>query len=166
MTDPVTVSLLGQPIGKGRPRFNRKSGRAYTPERTASNAAMLRLAATEAMRGRELLDGPLRLHVYAELAIPASWSRRKRDGAILGIIRPIGRPDLDNIVKQVKDAFNGVVYVDDSRVCVMVSRKLYGVQPKVVATVSPLPPGRLALDHPRIAGRSLAAEPGSDDPEL
>ena len=34
--DSVSFTVLGEPTGKGRPRFNTQSGRAYTPKKTVN----------------------------------------------------------------------------------------------------------------------------------
>lgn len=49
-------------------------------------------------------------------AVPKSWSKRKRADAIADKIRPTTKPDLDNVIKGIKDALNGVWYKDDSQV--------------------------------------------------
>lgn len=33
---PIRFSVPGKPLGKGRPRFSRASGRAFTPAKTVS----------------------------------------------------------------------------------------------------------------------------------
>lgn len=139
MTGPVTISLLGEPVPWAR--AGTRSGHHYTPTRQRNNAATLQRAAEAAMveTGYPVpLDGPLSLEVFAEIGIPASWSKRKKNAAILGNIHPTGRPDLDNIVKQIKDALTSVVYRDDALICVIRARKRYGVQPKLVITVAPI----------------------------
>lgn len=40
-----------------------------------------------------------------------------------------GKPDLDNLVKSVKDALEGVCYQNDSQVCVEKSKKFYDAMP-------------------------------------
>jgi len=65
------------------------------------------------------------LIVEAVLPIPASWSKSKRTAALLGGIRPKGKPDLSNIVKAIEDGCNGVIYMDDSQICSMTALKRY-----------------------------------------
>jgi Holliday junction resolvase RusA-like endonuclease len=54
------------------------------------------------------------------------WNRRK-DGEIY----PQVKPDLDNVMKAVLDALNGVVYADDSQVINLVATKRYSTDPRV-----------------------------------
>ncbi len=46
------------------------------------------------------------------------------------------RPDLDNVLKAIKDGLNGIVWGDDSQVAVLREcRKGYSDTPRVVVTV-------------------------------
>jgi Holliday junction resolvase RusA-like endonuclease len=94
----VIIELPGEPRGKGRPRFVRRTGHAFTPQKTASEAC-LRHEAALAMADRPPFEGALRVRVAAYFGVPASWSTKKQIAAIAGAIRPAKRPDLDNIVK-------------------------------------------------------------------
>ena len=44
---------------------------------------------------------------------------------------PKVKPDLDNVVKAVLDALNGVVYRDDAQVVNLVATKRYATEPRV-----------------------------------
>src|SRR5271165_799661 len=120
MSDPITIVLLGQPVPWARTRSS-KEGMRFTPTKQRNNAATLRRAAQDAMfiGGyqavlRPMLDEPVSIDILAEFSIPASWSKRKRNDAMVGGLRPSGRPDLDNILKQIGDALNGIVFRDDA----------------------------------------------------
>lgn len=64
-------------------------------------------------------------------AIPKSFSKKKREEAALGYVRPTTKPDTDNYVKGVLDAFNGTVLKDDSVVCEIFARKFYSERPRI-----------------------------------
>jgi len=92
-----------------------------------------------AMRGRGPMDGALALDLRAVFEIPASWSQRKKDRALLGEIRPTVKPDMDNIIKGICDAMNKIVYGDDAQIVDYSGcKKVYGLQPLVVVTVRPV----------------------------
>ncbi len=131
-----TIEVPGVPIGKGRPRFVRKTGHAFTPERTRSYESVLRDAAALAFKG-EPLDGPLAVTVKATFPIPQSWSMRKRDAALIGVIRPTSKPDADNLLK-VLDALNEIVGRDDKQIVEATILKRYGVRPGLKIVVTPL----------------------------
>jgi len=50
---------------------------------------------------------------------------------------PIGRPDIDNYIKFVLDALNGVFYRDDSQVVHIESVKEYSTEPKTIVRIVP-----------------------------
>jgi Holliday junction resolvase RusA-like endonuclease len=130
---PVTLTLLGAPEGKGRPRFGK--GFTYTPVKTRSYEAMLRHEAALAMRGRQFLEGALQLVVTAYMPIPASWSRKRQHMAAAGDIMPTSRPDADNRLKPL-DALNAVCWRDDAQIVSLTFTKRYSVKPSLVVTIS------------------------------
>jgi Holliday junction resolvase RusA-like endonuclease len=138
MTRAVTIVIAGPPTAKGRPRMTRE-GFAYTPAATRKYEAHGRLAAQLAMAGRPPLTVPVRTEITIDLPVPASWSAKRRDGALLGRIRPTTRPDADNFVKAGLDAINAIVVSDDSLVVDLVVRKKYALTPQLIIVVTPLP---------------------------
>ena len=136
MTDPVTITLLGEPVPMAH-RTTSDGGRRYVPTKPRNASAALRLAASEQV-GLVPFDEPVKLVMLCEVAIPNSWSKRKKNAAILGLIRPGTRPDLTNMLKLAEDALHGVVWRDDSLVVEQHTKKIYGKQPKLVLTISPI----------------------------
>lgn len=120
----IAFTIPGDPVAKGRPRFARVGAfvKAYTPKRTQTYEDIVRYHALEAWAGKPLLDGvPVQLDVQCFIAVPKSWSNKKRASALNGsingaVMRPLGRPDTDNFYKLVADALNGVIYRDDSAI--------------------------------------------------
>lgn len=130
------IELPGEPIAKGRPRFRAVTARdgrsfvnAYTPAATRTFERALAMAAKVAMRGKPPMDGPLRVTVTASLGVPSSWSNRKRDAALAGIVRPTSRPDGDNFQKIAWDALNSIIWHDDSQIVDGRVIKVYSEQP-------------------------------------
>lgn len=76
--------------------------------------------------GQRCLQGPLVVSVTLEMDVPASWPASKRFAALAGKIRPTGKPDLDNCVKCILDALNGVLWRDDAQVVELSVSKRYG----------------------------------------
>lgn len=133
----ISFIVPGPPVAKGRARSFVLNGhvRHHTPEKTVRYESTVALMASAAMRGRPLIDGPMRVTLHVAMQIPASWSNRKTQQARDGTIRPTGRPDLDNVAKAICDACNGVVWRDDSAVVELVVGKRYADAPQVAVTV-------------------------------
>ncbi len=133
----VVIELAGEPKGKGRPRFSRQSGHAYTPQPTRTYEAMLRYAAQVKMAGSAPMEGPLRIEVLAAFPVPQSWSKKKQAAAHAGTVRPTGKPDLDNVLKML-DALNAVVWKDDAQIVVAAITKRYSDRPRLRLEVEQL----------------------------
>lgn len=94
----LAVSVSGDPVPKGRPRMDPRSGHAYTPARTAVAEADLRERVWALLpAGFAPLTGELAVRLRFWLG-----NRRKRD--------------LDNLQKLAWDALNGVVWIDDAQI--------------------------------------------------
>lgn len=112
----IVVEVSGCPIGKARPRFSRRTGHAYTPQKTRSYEAALRYAAQQVMGDAAPITGPVIVMIEAYMPIPKSWSKGKRAAALANTTRPTGRPDADNLMKGTADALNEIVFKDDAQI--------------------------------------------------
>lgn len=142
MTSPgaINFTIDGLPIAKGRPRAVKVGNfiRHHTPEKTANYESWVRGCARAAMDGRELLLCPVTLQLHFYLPVPTSWPAWRKEAALQGFVAPTGRPDIDNLVKSIKDACNMIVWKDDSQVVELSATKLYGEQPSALVNVLPL----------------------------
>ena len=127
----ITIRIDAAPQGKARPRFNRKTGHAYTADKTRSYEALLRDTAALEMRDKPMLEGPLSVTVTAFMPIPSSWSLGKKMLAGAGQWHAATKPDADNILKTL-DAFNGIVWKDDAQIVHAVVIKRYSSSPALV----------------------------------
>ncbi len=133
----IAIRIDGQPIGKGRPRFSRKSGTAYTPEKTARYEDRLAWTAQSVMGGQALLSGPLSVTVNAHMEIPKSKSKRWCAEALGQQRRPTTKPDADNVAKLL-DSLNKIVWVDDSQIVALHVFKHYTDRPRLEILVTAL----------------------------
>lgn len=127
----VVFSVPGEPVGKGRPRFVRQTGRTYTPEKTANYENLVKLAYGAAAGGWTYPDSAelaIRIEVYFE--IPKSKSKRAQHDMELGIIRATKKPDADNILKIIADALNHIAYRDDAQIVYAEVSKKYARTPR------------------------------------
>ena len=137
MTESVTIVLLGTPVPWARTAGGRTVG-LFTPAKQRRNAQTLAVLAQQEMLGRAPFDGPIELNMLAAFPVPASWSGKKRAAALRQEIFPAKRPDLSNLLKQVEDSLNGVVFRDDALIVQAQIAKIYGEEPQIVVTISTL----------------------------
>lgn len=123
----MEITIFGEPIPQGRPRFT-KSGHAYDPQRSQNYKQLVRFWVTQHLKkipGFKPYENALCVDLTFYLGIPSSWAKQKKLQAIQGQIRPISRPDTDNLVKSVTDAINGLLWVDDAIITDLTARKRY-----------------------------------------
>jgi Holliday junction resolvase RusA-like endonuclease len=113
----------GEPVPKARPRFVRKTGRTYTPQKSADYESKIRFAASGIVS--EIQMGTIRLHAIFHFPVRKSWSNAKRKSRVNREHQT--RPDLDNLVKAVSDGLNGVAYADDQQIAVIEAKKFWSV---------------------------------------
>ena len=137
----VTFTVLGEPQGKGRPRFSRIGNHtiARTPEKTVLYENLIK---TEYQRQcgqiRFLDNSPLRMVINAYYSIPASASKKKQEQMAAHDIRPTKKPDCDNIFKVVADSLNQIAYHDDVQIVEAKVNKYYSRTPYVEIIISNL----------------------------
>lgn len=107
-----------EPVAQPRHRVAVVGGKAHAYAAPRSHPihtfkAAVALAASEAMQERPPWEGPIAVDIEFVFARPASMRWKTK-----AMIRTWHqkRPDLDNIIKAVKDALTGVVWRDDSQV--------------------------------------------------
>ena len=133
----IEFYIYGVPVPEGRARFT-KTGRAYTPAKTRAWKQLVHKAALEAFIESGMfgpLSGALRMSLDFTLPIPPSWTKRKQAEASGQFIRPIGKPDCDNLAKAVMDGCNEVLYFDDAQIVALSVRKRYGLVPHVCVII-------------------------------
>lgn len=73
--------------------------------------------------------------VCAYVMPPKAFSRKKREAALAGSIRPTTKPDVDNYAKAALDGCNAIVYRDDKFVTDLGTRKRYSPIPRLVISI-------------------------------
>lgn len=134
----VKFTILGSPQGKGRPRF-RNTGKfvqTYTPKETVSYENLVKLEYRRQCNDfRFPEDAPLDVRISAFYDIPKSASKKKHALMVQHLMRPMKKPDTDNVVKIVLDSLNNIAYKDDVQVVDCQVRKFYSEQPRVVVMI-------------------------------
>lgn len=128
----INFTVLGEPKGKGRPRFCRNTGHAITPEDTVNYETLVKMEYTQAC-GEQMFpdDAMLDMRIKAYYSIPKSASKKRHAAMLSGDIRPTKKPDMDNVIKIIADALNKIAYRDDTQIVDCQVRKFYSEKPRV-----------------------------------
>lgn len=134
----IKFTILGEPQGKGRPRFANINGKTIT--RTPDETVIYEnLVVTEYRRQCGTVrfpdTTPIDLRIRAYYSIPASASKKKQKQMEDGQIRPTKKPDWDNIGKIIADSLNQIAYRDDTQIVDAQVRKFYSNNPRVEVTM-------------------------------
>lgn len=141
----ILFILYEEPEGAPRPRFrliNRKNlgnmalannhfVHVYSPVAMGDSKYMKRLRDDEILELNDLIYTPCILTIDAYLKIPKVFNRTETILAEMGQIRPVCKPDWDNIGKKYSDMMNGIVWYDDAYVISGTVNKYYSTLPRV-----------------------------------
>lgn len=128
-----SATLPVKALSKERPR-SAKGGHFYTPPRTRDYERAVKDYAV-AMAWGEPTDAFVSIAITIFNAVPKSWPKWRRQLALEHQVYP-NKGDLDNKVKAIGDALNGVVYLDDSQIAETFSARLYGDEDRVIIRVN------------------------------
>jgi len=129
----IAFVIPGKPFAKQRPRATRQ-GRVYTPKETVSFERTVATIAAQHIAAP--FDGPVKLSIIAAFEPPPSWSKKKRAATLY--TSHTQRPDLDNIVKAIKDGLNRIAWADDAQVAELECRKVWMPAPQTVVFIEPV----------------------------
>lgn len=136
----IRFEILGEPRGKGRPRFRNlgKFVQTYTDDKTVAYENLVRLS-YQNMCTESYMDGQaLFAKIFILQAIPKSVSKKKEKEMIMDVIRPVKKPDIDNILKSIFDGLNGVAFKDDTQIVELNVSKHYSNEPMVLVKIGTL----------------------------
>lgn len=153
MISRVEFTVLGLPQPQGSKTIVQRKGRRPVvrednPE-TGPWRSTVTARAQEAMNGRQLRSGPLRLRAVFVFPRPAGHFGTGRNYDRLKSSAPLycrTRPDVDKLLRAVGDALTGVVFRDDAQLVIVEAEKHYGEPPCAHVIVD-----ELALDDDRVA---------------
>ena len=129
----VKFTILGEPMGKERPRFRRvgKYVQTYTPAKTKNYETKVRDSYYQDNMKSRHLTGAIEAEIHGIFPIPVSVSKKLRAKMESGEEPYTKKVDADNLAKIVLDALNGVAYEDDKQVTKLTVTKVYGIDPRV-----------------------------------
>lgn len=122
MSDAISFHVLGIPQPKGSTKAFMRPGMRF-PVVTNDNlkskpwADTIRLVAQQHAPAEGPWDGPVELSVWFYMVRPKSLPKK--------IVHHVKKPDLDKLVRNLKDSLKGVIYFDDSQVMHVQATKTY-----------------------------------------
>ena len=129
----LEFKIPGEPMGKQRPKFSRQGQfvKTYTPQKTVNYETYVKERFLIEYPEYKPLEGELVVRINSYFPIPKSFSKKKKEQAEMGMIKPTKKPDCDNIAKIVLDSLNGIAFMDDKQVVNLVVTKNYDPIPRV-----------------------------------
>lgn len=142
----VNIILFEIPEGSPRPRFrlvnrtnlsnmalsNPNFIHVYSLTGHEDNVFMKRLMTQQEFEGlNHIICTPCNIDINAYLKTPTYLNRENTILAEIGMIRPITKPDWDNIEKKYSDMFNRNVWLDDTLVIDGSIHRYYSVLPRI-----------------------------------
>jgi len=128
-----TIIIYGSPKAWKRHRSSRISGMydPNTPEKRVIQAYF------EEEFGQEIsmIHGEIQMSIKAYRPIPKSLPKPIALLYEAEILKPLGRPDVDNFIKLIQDALNGITYHDDAQITKIVSEKFLSFTPRTEITM-------------------------------
>ena len=130
----ITFTVPGDPVGKARPRATSAGPyvRMYTPKKTMDYENLVRRCFTES--GGKMISGPVCLEAKLYFQMPKSFSQKKQRE--LAYSNCEKKPDIDNVIKIIGDALNGIAYKDDSSIVSVTATKQWAAQGCLVVSLN------------------------------
>ena len=145
-SDDILVVLYEEPEGSPRPRaryVNKKNLTSYAKSDpgyiqvysitgASDRKFMKRLINDEdLMKLDHLICTPCDVEYTTFSKTPSSYNTITTFLAEIGIVRPVSKPDFDNMEKKYSDMYNGNVWIDDALVQDSALHKYYSILPRV-----------------------------------
>lgn len=135
----MKFEIVGTPVAKGRPRVSRIG--TFTPLKTVNYENLVKYTFVQSFPNFKPFEDEIKIKIIAIFNPPASISKKKLKELLpttddpLSAKGKITKPDLDNIVKSITDALNGLAYKDDNLITSFEAHKVYGEQAKVIVEI-------------------------------
>lgn len=127
----VVFTIPGPAQAKQRPRMNVRTGRIYTPGDTHKYEKLVRESYGD---NPCFKDQFISIKILFKFEIPKSYSKKKRDEALAGNLRPT-KGDIDNYIKSVLDGLNKVAFLDDRYICNITAEKMFAEESETIVEI-------------------------------
>jgi len=141
----ITFFVAGVPVPKGSAKAFMNKGMRFpvvvqdNAERQKPWASMIGYTAQRA--GAEMMAGPVKVEAHFFMPrLKSHYGSGKKEGVIKANAPNfhISKPDLDKLIRCIKDALTGIVWKDDSQVAEVSASKVYSNLPGVRIWISAL----------------------------
>ena len=135
----IRFEIPGEAQAQMRPRATTINGqvRMYDHKKSRDYKAYVQQTAKPYMP-KEPITEPVTMRVIIYKGLLKSFSKKKRQEALDGILLPDKKPDVDNLAKTFMDALNGMAYKDDSQIVTLIAEKRYAEEPYVFIEIQTL----------------------------
>jgi Holliday junction resolvase RusA-like endonuclease len=124
-----TIPIIPKPQKRDRIASFGGHGRSYKDKKQSEYESKVSALIAQ-YRPEKPIDGDIVLEVRCYLQIPKSKTKRFKQDALNGFIRPTGKPDVSNLAKNVEDIMNGIFYRDDAQIVDLTVEKWYSDNPR------------------------------------
>lgn len=129
------IEIPGEPIALKRHRHSGK--RTYDPQ--VKEKENMRWHLISLRKTIETAQKAIKLTIEYHLSIPKSYSKIK---ALKCVSQPHAfKPDLSNLIKFTEDAFNEILWKDDSLIAEISAKKIYSEKPMTRFWIEPMENG-------------------------
>lgn len=108
----MKLTITGEPVAAGRPRFSSRGGfaKAYDPKKSRDYKKMIKKQAMQQLPDDyQPIDYPIEVDINVYRSIQKSVSKKEYARRLSNEVRPTVKPDADNYVKIILDGLNGLV---------------------------------------------------------
>jgi Holliday junction resolvase RusA-like endonuclease len=135
----IELKVSGKPSTKGRPRFDPRTRRAYSPPSNIVSENDIRAVWREA--GEPRIEGkvPIEIQIIVDVVRPQGHFRKNGNLSLEGVRNPIPcnkKPDLDNALKTVMDALNSRAYQDDVQIARVRAERRWALWPSTTIFIT------------------------------
>ena len=125
-----TIYLL--PKATPRPRLQRFGGTFYVAG-AHDNKKIVKKYLKD--NPHDIIHTPMIFHSKVYLPTPNSMSIEDKILAEMGYIRPISKPDFDNVAKTYADMIQDSLILDDALIITGISEKYYSIKPRIEISI-------------------------------
>lgn len=134
----IAIAIEGTPAAQKRHRHAKRGNFITTYDPSSGDKRVMQRQILNSLEMQKATV-PLEKDVYLELLfyfeVPKSYSKKKLEELESKNYTYTKKPDVDNLVKLVMDAANGMLWKDDSQVYRITAEKRYGKESGIVMNV-------------------------------